>query len=27
LLNLLSYILGAESPSQKIARARIQALQ
>ena len=27
LLNLLSYILGPESPSQKIARARIEALQ
>ncbi len=27
LLDLLSYMLGHESPSQKIARARIQALQ
>ena len=27
LLNLLSYILGPESPSQKIARARIEAVQ
>ena len=27
LLDFLSYMLGHESPSQKIARARIQALQ
>jgi O-antigen/teichoic acid export membrane protein len=27
LLDLLSYMLGHESPSQKIARARINALQ